>query len=460
MSRSIFNRLPDFSLTSDSRLFKNTTDNSSCVGRRWGAARAGTLQACPLSAPSTRGSLRKITAEAAELDSQRQWRITLGIVLTDNKLEETASADFEIEGSSEEAPRESEEDCTVEPEEGSEDIDVEESDDVEESAGCGERVEPWNPWPVTPVRYANLREAEKIERKGWSLRKRRSLEADSGHYPTIDPKKVKFHPRFKGLLGIDEHLVESMRYDMDVEGYKLSKPIVLATWPGQEELVVIDGHTRVKASIRSGRQKIPYVIERFDDIDGALEYVATVQAKRRSTDDWVRLRLLSELDKLWDRGGDRRSEGAKSKGPVGPNETNYKNSAERTGSLIGWSARQVKRGRRINKDATPEILEALKNHKMTIGQADKRIAEKAKAKKQTTEESQAKENKVAMVALSDENLAALEELGGNRYIVVNKAVAEYLARELKKRERSEAESPEVDDQKPGSSDDSEPTAES
>jgi len=193
-----------------------------------------------------------------------------------------------------------------------------------------------------------------------------------------------------------------------------------------ESPLLIDGHTRRKASIAAGIQQVPVVIEEFDDEEGALRYIANVQSKRRPNDDWVQYQLITELDSLMDRGGDRRSEQAKSKGPGGPLETGYATSAERTAALVNCSARTVKRARRIRKDGSREILEAMKNGKMTIGQADKRIAEKAKAK--TTAKSSAKENQDAMVRLTDENLAALKELGGNLHSLVNRAVEQYIKR--------------------------------
>ncbi len=290
---------------------------------------------------------------------------------------------------------------------------MDESDDVDESGDCQVPVDRWNSWPVTPIRYANLTEKTKIERKGRSLKERRSLEADSGQYPTIDPKQVKFHDSFKGLLSIDEDLVESMRYDMDVEGYKLSKPIVLATWPGQEDPVLIDGHNRVQAGVRSGIERIPYVIERFDDIEGALEYVATVQAKRRHTDQWVLYQLIVAVDSPMDRGGDRRSDEAKSKGPNGPIETRWRNSAQRTAFIVHTNETTVKRARRIHREGTPDIFQALKEGKMTISQAEKAIIKKAEAENKTGEQSLTETKENFMVQLTDENLAVPKGVGRN-----------------------------------------------
>ena len=75
--------------------------------------------------------------------------------MTDNKLEATTSADFEIKGSNEEAPLQGEEDCAAEPEERSENIDSEESDDEV----FDDRLDPWT---VTLQGCANLREYRKV----------------------------------------------------------------------------------------------------------------------------------------------------------------------------------------------------------------------------------------------------------------------------------------------------------
>jgi ParB-like chromosome segregation protein Spo0J len=277
-------------------------------------------------------------------------------------------------------------------------------------------------------RCANLQEAHEIALRGMASKKRRGNEADSSQLQTIDPKKIKTHPRFQGLLTIDEDLAEDLSADMTVEGYYRSIPIVLATWPGQKEPVLIDGHTRVPAAIKAGVPKIPYVVETFDDIDGALEYIAKVQTHRRPTDDWVRYQLITELDRPLERGGDRRSEQAKSNTPAGGLETPRKTSAERTADLVGCSARTVERARRIRKDGTPEILEALRNREMTISQAENAIIKKAQAEaeKNTGEQSSDAESENSLVHVTDEYRAVLSQMEGTLYEHVNKAVKMYI----------------------------------
>jgi hypothetical protein len=275
-------------------------------------------------------------------------------------------------------------------------------------------------------RCANLQEAYQIALQGMALKKRRSSEADSSPLQFIDPREVKTHPRFKGLLSIDEDLAESLSADMTVEGYFLSQPVVLGRWPGQEDLVLIDGHTRVAAAIKAGVQKIPYSVETFDGIEGALEYIAKVQTHRRPTDDWVLYQLITELDCLMERGGDRKSEQAKSKGPDGPLETRHATSAERTAALVGCSGRTVKRARRIRKDGTAEILEALKNREMTINQAEQAVASKDKTHHKTETEPSFVESENCLVQVNDEYRGVLSQVEGTLHEHVNKAVKMYI----------------------------------
>ena len=69
---------------------------------------------------------------------------------------------------------------------------------------------------------------------------------------TIDPKKIKTHPTFKGLLPIDEDTLEEIARKMALYGYYESQPILLGKWPGLDYWVVIDGHTRRLAAIKAG----------------------------------------------------------------------------------------------------------------------------------------------------------------------------------------------------------------
>jgi hypothetical protein len=139
-------------------------------------------------------------------------------------------------------------------------------------------------------RCANLREAYDMALQATSLKKRRneqasvSNEGDNDRWKFMDPKEVKTHDAFEDALTIDKKLLQEITNDMGLNGYRPSEPIFMGTWPGQEEPVVVDGHTRRQAAIAAGVPQVPVVIERFHSFKVASEEFAKSQTKRRPTD--------------------------------------------------------------------------------------------------------------------------------------------------------------------------------
>jgi hypothetical protein len=70
-----------------------------------------------------------------------------------------------------------------------------------------------------------------------------------------------------------------------------------------------------------------------------------------------------------ERGGDRRSEDAKSIMTGVIIDRDLSTSARRTASLLGCNYKKVEKIRKVRKDGTPELQEALKNDKMSIDRA-------------------------------------------------------------------------------------------
>ena len=87
-----------------------------------------------------------------------------------------------------------------------------------------------------------------------------------------------------------------------------------------------------------------------------------------------------------------------------------------------------------------EIIQGLRDRKLKISQAEKAII-KAKAKK-----ADVKSNVIPrqdnVVRLTDENLAALKEMGGILHSLVNRAVEEFIARHREKEANAASERPE------------------
>ncbi|MBM3301406.1 MAG: hypothetical protein FJY85_15815, partial [Deltaproteobacteria bacterium] len=93
-------------------------------------------------------------------------------------------------------------------------------------------------------------------------------------------------------------------------------------------------------------------------------------------------------------------------------------------SFIGCNYRKVDKIRRIRRDGTPEIQQAVRNDKMTINKAYNLIREMAQGRDQenTREKLLAAQNKAAEILLSRENLERMKKLGGDLRFLVNLAV--------------------------------------
>jgi len=291
-------------------------------------------------------------------------------------------------------------------------------------------------------------EAYELALEGMASKKARATQGETYERGTIDPSGIETHPGFAGLLGIDPSLLKRITADMAANGYDESKPIILATWPGQDTRVLIDGHTRVQASEDVGITEIPYAYRHFDSQAAALEHAMGLQSKRRITTDGVIFRLIETYDSLMERGGDRRSEDAKSKRTDVGNEKGRSASAHRTAHMLGCNYKKVERARRIIKGGTPQVKEDVRKDKMTINKAYNLITSKGQAEDDKTaqEKLPKKISEAAKKLFNKKNMAGFKALGGNLVAHANAAAEMYL--EFQKRAASGLQTSRVDDQKP------------
>ena len=190
---------------------------------------------------------------------------------------------------------------------------------------------------------------------------------------------------------------------------------------------MIDGHRRWRGALDNGIEEIPGVIVEFPDMMAALQRAISLQMERRPSKDGTLYRLCERFDALQKRGGDRRSEKAKSKMPDGIFDRGAPPSARQTAALIGCNYRKVDKIRRIRRDGTPEIQDAIRNDKMSINKAFGMIREKELGTDETKTNSRAF-MKGAKVVFSEDNLDRLTELGGDLQAHANAAIEEYISR--------------------------------
>ena len=205
---------------------------------------------------------------------------------------------------------------------------------------------------------------------------------------------------------------------------------MLGLWPGLADPVLIDGHTRRAAAIAAGIERIPYEVVEFPDEIAGLRYAMSVQCKRRPRKDDVIFRFVERYDTLMQRGGNRRSQDAKSMPTHVGIEIGRSASAHRMANMLGSNRGKVEKARKILKDGSREIQDAVKNGVMTINKAYDLVIKKPVVRRRSAD-----------IKLKPWTLAALRELSGSIEDHVHTAVDEYIER-LKEKEGSAAENAE------------------
>lgn len=165
---------------------------------------------------------------------------------------------------------------------------------------------------------------------------------------------------FKDLFKIDESILSAIIQNMLEKGFDETQPIVI--WAGKD--IVIDGHTRLEAARKAGLVFITALEKIFRNEEEALAYAIHNQRNRRSLTEAELLRCIEAVDKVKERGGDRKSVEAKSKGSSEPIDS----SADQTAKIVGTSASKVKKARKVKKE-NPEAHEEVKAGKKTINKA-------------------------------------------------------------------------------------------
>jgi hypothetical protein len=151
-----------------------------------------------------------------------------------------------------------------------------------------------------------------------------------------------------------------------------------------------------------------------------------LQAQRRLSTDGAFYRMCETYDSLMPRGGDRRSEESKSMLKRVSIDRGRSASARMTAKLIGCNYRKVDRIRKIRRDGWAEIQEAVGNDEMSINRAYKRIRDVELGNDGNGKKQAAAQIKAAKTLLTEDNLAFLDQLGGDVGGHVNKALEMYM----------------------------------
>lgn len=197
-------------------------------------------------------------------------------------------------------------------------------------------------------------------------------------FVAAEPSEIGTDKAF-AIFEIDSQIRDRIAASISKDGYDPSKPIVV--W--RDRNAVIDGHTRRLAAI-DARKQVLVCFADFEDEDEAIDYAVRCQKDRRNLTTEGLFAAIKAVDTLRIRGGDRRSEQAKSKAPAGafdsPPQGHHK-SAYETAAIVGIAHRTVERVRTITDYAektgdTSEMEAVVKGEKTITGAYMTTVAKK------------------------------------------------------------------------------------
>jgi ParB family chromosome partitioning protein len=132
-------------------------------------------------------------------------------------------------------------------------------------------------------------------------------------------------------------------------------------------LYIVDGHTRKCAAAKAGMSPIYAARVKFTSEDAALEYAIHNQRDRRNMTNEDIFGCIQTMDSRKPRGGDRKSQGAKSKSSSEPIENI--SSAQQTADIVGTSETKVKKVRSILDHADEQTKRDVESGNKTINKA-------------------------------------------------------------------------------------------
>lgn len=169
---------------------------------------------------------------------------------------------------------------------------------------------------------------------------------NNGKIKWVSIDKIVIDPELKGIFKQDENEIIHIAEDMKLHGYNPSNPITLS-----EDYINVDGNTRYLAAKRAGLTKVAVVFKHFDSRKEMLDYAYRQQLHRRNLSDkdifeaYIRLRSLNGSD------------GKKAK------------TDSQIAEELQTSLRQVSKMKEVEKKASSEIIEDLKEGKISLNKA-------------------------------------------------------------------------------------------
>lgn len=185
--------------------------------------------------------------------------------------------------------------------------------------------------------------------------------------------QIKLSKVFRELFPLDDYLVIVIKESIQKDGYDSSQPVVL--W--KEKRILVDGHIRLEAAKRANLKDVPVVLRDFKDEDAAIEAAILYQRNRRNLTDAELFRVSEFLDKRRKRGGDHKSQEAKS---ISRNQEI--DTSETTGQILGIGKNKISQIRAIRDYGSDDTKQEVMQDKKSINKAYEEVREERQIKKE------------------------------------------------------------------------------
>ena len=185
---------------------------------------------------------------------------------------------------------------------------------------------------------------------------------------SIRTSQIRTSEPFVSMFPINTDTLAKVETDMKSHGFDESQPVHV--W--EEQKVLIDGHTRLKAARSLGLSRIPAYFHSFGNQEEAIEYALHLQGGRRNLTDADILTCVARLDSRGSRGRPGRN---------GSDEPFMKGSTKnRIAGALNLSTTKVQRTLTVLDKASSDVIEGIRSGRKTINQAYNAIQDGKKAK--------------------------------------------------------------------------------
>ena len=153
---------------------------------------------------------------------------------------------------------------------------------------------------------------------------------------------IKIDPEISEIFKINEKVRQEILQNIKKFHFDKSQPLTIQKGTN----TLLDGHTRLSAAIEAGLDEVPVVEREFDDRAAALMYTFERQAMRRNL---TNAEIIMAADMMPER-----------------NHKGDGSAAKQLAERLCLSESTINLAKKIAKEASPEVLRAVKNGDMSI----------------------------------------------------------------------------------------------